>query len=89
MQMPITRTLSSPLPRTYHFCQVQNDVVLPPQKSLKYIDILPPPSMMYYKDTYYRVFTDQKMQRFIRYKGELVYLKDIVGQYYYCPPKEC
>jgi hypothetical protein len=60
--------------------------VLPAQKTLKYIDILPPPSMLIYKETFHRVFTDADMQRYIKYKGQNVSLRDIVGQYYYsCP----
>lgn len=88
MQTFITRSQSSPLPFTYHYCKVQNDVILPMQRSLKYIDILPPPSMLYYNDTIHRVFTDINMRRYIRYKGEPVYLKDIVGQYYYSHPTD-
>jgi hypothetical protein len=86
VQSLITRSRSSPLPFTSHFCQVQNDVVLPMQRTLKYIDILPPPSMLYYNDTFHRVFTDMNMHRYIKYKGEPVYLKDIIGQYYYSYP---
>lgn len=79
----LQRSQSSPLPFTYHFCHVKNDIVLPTEKTLKYIDILPPPSMLYYNEIYHRVFTDADMQRYIKYKGQKVLLKNIVGKYYY------
>lgn len=79
----LQRSKSSPLPLSYHFNRVQNDVVLPPQQIFKYIDILPPPSMLYFQDTLHRVYTDTDLQRYIKYKGRIVYLKNIIGQYYY------
>lgn len=77
----LQRTRSDPLPNIYNFCMLNNDVYLPTKKSLKYIDILPPPSMLYYNDMVHRVFTDTNMQRYIKYKGKKIYLTTIVGQY--------
>lgn len=83
----LQRSKSSPLPYACNFCQVHNDVVLPAHKTLKYMDTLPPPSMLYYKDTFHRVFNDIDMQRYIKYKGQVIYLKNIIGQYFYSEPE--
>lgn len=76
----LLRSVSCPFPLTY---QMRNEVVVSAKQTLKYIDILPPPSMLYYQDTLHRVWTDNRLQRYIRYKGRIIFLKDIIGQYYY------